>query len=230
MKSIPVLTALLAAIFPGGLSAATVLVGGSVNNGNFNDNSLSAAAGERTFANTLFWDKLDAGTYVQATTDALIGGLTDRNHFVRRSSTAAGYSIAAGNTGHTIATGDVYDVAYTWVDGSGWADADDQITIRLFTTSDDTLAGVVTYIATINSGVKGATSGPTSQFVDQNAFFTATAAEAGKTLFVAITSVGTSTNAFGRVDDFSLEVTAVPEPAAALLGGLGMLALVRRRR
>lgn len=33
-----------------------------------------------------------------------------------------------------------------------------------------------------------------------------------------------------RIDDFTLNGTVVPEPSAALLGGLGLLALLRRRR
>jgi len=34
----------------------------------------------------------------------------------------------------------------------------------------------------------------------------------------------------GRIDDISLTITAVPEPSAAFLGGLGVLCLLRRRR
>ncbi len=34
----------------------------------------------------------------------------------------------------------------------------------------------------------------------------------------------------GRFDDISISITAVPEPGAALFGGLGMLAFLRRRR
>lgn len=34
----------------------------------------------------------------------------------------------------------------------------------------------------------------------------------------------------GRIDDISVQINAVPEPRAALLGGLGILALLRRRR
>jgi len=34
----------------------------------------------------------------------------------------------------------------------------------------------------------------------------------------------------GGVGNSYITITAVPEPAAALLGGLGMLALLRRRR
>ena len=39
-----------------------------------------------------------------------------------------------------------------------------------------------------------------------------------------------ASTANGRFDDISLTVTAVPEPSTALLGALGMLALLRRRR
>ena len=214
----------------GTLSAATVLVGGSSNNGNFNDNSLSNASGTRSYDNTLFWTKLDSSTFVDATTDVLIGGLADRNLNVRRQSIV---SIAAGNTGYLIALGDIFDVSYDWVDGAGWLDGNDEISIRLFTTNDNTITGTVSYIATTNSGVKGVTSAASLQQVDQNGFYTAGSGDVGKNLFVAITSVssGTSTNAFARVDNFALEVTSVPEPASALfvLGSIFGVALRRRR-
>ena len=217
-------------LFSGTLSAATVLVGGATNNGNFNDNSLSAASGVRSYDNTAFWTKIDGGVFFDATTDVVIGGLSSRNLNVRRQSTAL--SIAAGDTGHTIALGDIFDVSYNWVDGSGWLDGNDEISIRLFTTNDNTIGGTISYIATTNSGVKGATSVPTLQSVDQNGFHTALAEEVGKNLFVAITSIssGTSTNAFARVDDFALEVTAVPEPASSMLLLGSLFGLTRRRR
>lgn len=215
-------------------SAQLTLVGPGVNNGDFNDNSLSAAPGIRSYADTLFWDKLDTGTYFDATTDVVIGGLTSRNLNVRQQTIL---SIAAGDTGYTIGAGDVFDLSYRWVDGSGWQDGADEISIRLFTTDTDLITGAVSYIATANSGVKGATSTPTSQFVIQNGFYTATALDAGKNLFVAITSLNPVTgnasdnNAFARVDDFVLQVTAIPEPstAALLIGAIAGRVLRRRR-
>lgn len=46
---------------------------------------------------------------------------------------------------------------------------------------------------------------------------------------VAISSASpVATGGTGRVDNFT--VSAIPEPSAALLGGLGLIALVRRRR
>jgi len=39
-----------------------------------------------------------------------------------------------------------------------------------------------------------------------------------------------ATHSSGAVYGWKIELTAVPEPSAALLGGLGMLALLRRRR
>jgi MYXO-CTERM domain-containing protein len=41
---------------------------------------------------------------------------------------------------------------------------------------------------------------------------------------------GSTANDRMRLENFSITGTAVPEPSAALLGGLGLLALFRRRR
>lgn len=46
----------------------------------------------------------------------------------------------------------------------------------------------------------------------------------------SINSVGLTTTNTGTRDFSNFSLTAVPEPSAALLGGLGMLALLRRRR
>jgi hypothetical protein len=43
-------------------------------------------------------------------------------------------------------------------------------------------------------------------------------------------SVGNNNGELARFDDFTLNGTVVPEPSAAFLGGLGLLALLRRRR
>ena len=43
-------------------------------------------------------------------------------------------------------------------------------------------------------------------------------------------NVGYTANFFESGDNYLLSFTAVPEPSAALLGGLGLLAILRRRR
>jgi hypothetical protein len=56
-------------------------------------------------------------------------------------------------------------------------------------------------------------------------------AAVGKTLMFRFESLGTTVPApfeFGRVDNVFLQV--IPEPGAALLGCLGLLVLLRRRR
>jgi MYXO-CTERM domain-containing protein len=53
----------------------------------------------------------------------------------------------------------------------------------------------------------------------------------GEILFLRfVNNSGNSTNKFSGLDDVTLTVSPIPEPSAALLGGLGLLALLRRRR
>lgn len=52
-------------------------------------------------------------------------------------------------------------------------------------------------------------------------------ATSGGNLGIRLTALGA---AGGWIDDVSVSVTPIPEPSAALLGGLGALALLRRRR
>lgn len=56
--------------------------------------------------------------------------------------------------------------------------------------------------------------------------------QAGETLTMTLT-VGPSTSGGGiyvGMDGFSLNGSVIPEPSSALLGGIGILALLRRRR
>lgn len=54
---------------------------------------------------------------------------------------------------------------------------------------------------------------------------------ANSTYTLALTVIGGASGFYASLDNFQLEgVTAVPEPSVALLGGLGVLALLRRRR
>ncbi|MCX6880646.1 MAG: proprotein convertase P-domain-containing protein, partial [Verrucomicrobia bacterium] len=56
--------------------------------------------------------------------------------------------------------------------------------------------------------------------------FTGQVADGNWTLFVADLSGGE----VATLDNWSLSLTVVPEPGVALLGGLGLLTLLRRRR
>lgn len=53
---------------------------------------------------------------------------------------------------------------------------------------------------------------------------------AGERLAIEINNGGATTVGGAYIDNLTLSVEAIPEPSAALLGGLGLLALLRRRR
>lgn len=58
--------------------------------------------------------------------------------------------------------------------------------------------------------------------------YTVTGSETALGDDIALRVYGSTDHAL--IDDVSIDVTAIPEPATALLGGLGLLALLRRRR
>jgi hypothetical protein len=70
------------------------------------------------------------------------------------------------------------------------------------------------------------TAGPTSS---DNAFFTGFVAPEGRTIVGLDIAVSGGTG-FARFDDLGFVVAPIPEPSVAMLGGIGLLALLRRRR
>jgi hypothetical protein len=126
-----------------------------------------------------------------------------------------------GNSGylmssHTIQAGDEFTiglVAKTW-------DAASQFTATLFFDDPTVPANV---IGTFTSAVNGTwTSYSNSTAID------ATPASVGGTLGIIIANTFSPHPGFLNFDNVSINV--VPEPSAALLGSLGALALLRRRR
>lgn len=131
------------------------------------------------------------------------------------------------NTGHNVAAGQTFDLSFQWRSAFQW-DSDDVLNWRLLTTSDDTVGGTVTEIA---SGTEiGTTSGYVS--VDLAGLGTVTSASYGRDLwleFYSSTATVEGTGAeFARVDEVNLSY--VPEPATISLLALGGLAAVIRRR
>jgi MYXO-CTERM domain-containing protein len=136
--------------------------------------------------------------------------------------TLGGASHPAVNTSHTIAAGDLLNLTFYHGRAEDW-DAADTIGVFLYST-----AGVI-WTTTVS---------PTKTSVVNNAanfdLFTANnipvpLANIGQTLFLRFESNATL-NEYAAVDDITLTVSPIPEPSAALLGGLGLLALLRRRR
>lgn len=132
------------------------------------------------------------------------------------------------NTGHTIASGDVFSGSFMWRSANNWI-ATDTLTLTLYYTDNNvwngTELGSVIYDT---GGYEFATTWETETFAD----FSFTDGEAvGKTLFIRFDpKFVTNPNAarYARFDNVYL--TVVPEPSASFLGLAGMLVLLRRRR
>lgn len=182
-----------------------VLVGGSILNGNFNQ---PGTAGAVTFDAESNWVNMGGSGAVNFLSDAAANNLDGTHH----SKLSEKWPTAPGlDTGHIIAEGDVFDLSYQWHDGWNWGAAQ-QYSVRLFVTDNNQIDGAQTTLVSVLSGtgING-----NYDLVDLNAIYTASAAEAGKKLFVALEIVGTSPtgNAYVQMDNLELIVTAATPPA-----------------
>lgn len=147
---------------------------------------------------------------------------------------AAGTSVsgAAISTTHTITTGTTFELSYS-LKGAFGAEATDAVNWSLFYTSDDTLSGTVTVLASGGNLLTGATGVIATSPYSSSGVMISPAADAlanGHTLFLSFTpGAGFTNDEFARLDSVSL-VANVPEPGAPALSLLAVAALVLRRR
>jgi hypothetical protein len=122
---------------------------------------------------------------------------------------------------YTIGAGDVFDISM-YAKGWGWQAAGGSLTITLFYGSDPSLNAIGSFsTGALTVGGSEAWTQYTSGSI------AATGGSIGQTLGIKVVSTG-ATNSYANFDE--IQVNVIPEPSAALLGGLGMLALLRRRR
>jgi hypothetical protein len=174
---------------------ASILIGGSVNNGDFNNPDLDA-----NFDQLASWDNIGTGA-------STINATKVNNTYDGSRHAVVGYQpnikIFGADTGHTIAEGDVFNISYVWKDGWLWTDTSDQVRVSLFVTADNTLTGARTDLVSDLSGLSS--QNDTYEEVDHDGIYTAVAADAGKTLFVAIDAT-IDDESYAHMDNFELSV------------------------
>ena len=201
-----------AAMFAGSSpSGILTLIGGSLRNGDFNADT--SATDSRSFADTPDWYNLGTSSQtIEATRTNLPTADGTRNAVL----TQNGTRVFGNDTGHTLATGELFRATYQWYDASGWTDASDKVGVTLFTTSDNTITGTRTAIQTLLS----ATSAADSTYQSETAGFAAIPASAnGKRLFVSFAGVDGDANTagFARFDNVVLERVAAGSPASRVI-------------
>jgi hypothetical protein len=226
-----------AALGCGCLHAATILIdyddgvagGGhdsAIRNGGFE--SGSDPDGDANFLGVDNWINMRGLENVQATINTQVATGS------RAAIMNGNQSLYALETGHTIQLGDQFSGSFDWRTALN-SEVDDVMRITLFFTADNTLPITATvgdatdfYSFTANN----ATALNTYETASWSSGIVGLGdAAIGKSLMFRFESLGTTVPApfeFGRVDNVFLQV--IPEPGAALLGGLGLLALLRRRR
>ncbi|MEN1680961.1 MAG: PEP-CTERM sorting domain-containing protein [Planctomycetota bacterium] len=203
----------------------TNIVGGTLLNGDFNDESLGTGPGgafEQTFAQTLSWENTGTGGQVARATR----NNNPRVDGTRNALVDDGLARIFGlDTGYSILDGDVFNLSYQWRDANNWNDALDEIAVTLFTTSDDTIGGAKSVLAESRSGLS--TVNAAFELFEASAVYTATPADAGKNLFVELNGFngGSAGDPEGvsRVDNFVLSVGEPalppgPQPPSPLTG------------
>ena len=201
-----------AAMFAGAPSTGSLtLIGGSLRNGDFNADT--SATDSRSFADTPDWYNVGTSPQtIEATRTNLPTADGTRNAVL----TQNGTRISANDTGHILATGELFRATYEWYDGSSWTDASDKIGVTLFTTSDDTITGARTAIQTLLSGISTANGA----YQNEIAEFAAIPAPAnGKRLFVSFEGVDGNSDGLGfaRLDNFVLERLGAGGPASRVI-------------
>ena len=202
--------AMFAGNLPGGGSGfvpVETLVGGATRNGDFNDPTTTG----NTFADTPEWFNLGSGQGTEATRP---GGDVDFDGTRNGVLSDNGGRKFALDTGHTLASGELFRTSFVWRDAGNWIDDEDLVAVTLYTTSDDTIDGARTALQTLQAPVSSQNATYESATLTFNAV---ASASAGKRLFVFIEGVdgsGTS-NGFARFDNFVLErgtfATSLPD-------------------
>ncbi len=226
LKTIPLAALSLAAL--AGISHAAVVFSGTVNSTGFTVNSttslsivnadISYNSGENAGVpgGPFFWNVLDDGAFTGA-------GKTGATVIAGSAANDLLWSITGGAA--TIGSISVY---------SGWADNGRmEQKFDLYYTTDVTVNGSSTW--TLLTSVGGAGSNGATQFGDatNNQLKVSIYNDASATLVAGATGLrfdfGDSQQNGGSGYK-EIDVQIIPEPSAALLGGIGMLALLRRRR
>jgi hypothetical protein len=180
------------------------------------------------------WTNLSPSTNFQAS--SAVAANPPNGEFTSPAGTATGSRYLrlvadGGNVGvlaqslGTMTAGETYTISADIFGGPGIV-ANYTATISLQNTVS--LLPTITYVTQTVSGIAN------GAFV-ANAFdsvsYTATLADNGQPLVLLLrgpADVGSGKSTRGGLDN--IQLTVIPEPSAALLGGLGMLALLRRRR
>lgn len=209
---------LIPALFIGltcaGFAQKTTVIGPSLRNGDFNDDT--DPTDQRDFAATPFWENVaGAQTFVAARTN-LPNLSGTRNAQISQATT----QLTAQSTGHILAEGDSFSVSYEWRDAFNWNDATDKVNIILFVTTDDLIASERTIIGSTASPLS--TLNNTYEPVTSEDFFIADNTYVGKTVFVGIDTLSGANSGFCRLDDFQLSV-GTPETDPILRHEIGDL-------
>lgn len=200
-------------------SHAAVIAGG---NGSFETNTFTNPGiyginnlWETTAGSVSGWTLSGTGRWFMKDDAARSGAPQDGNSYVNLSLGELGgygFSMSTAITGLTI--GNNYAVEFYASERDGIT-AGTSFSASVDTTVPATLTVTEASLPTVVSGL--------SNYVKQTLTFTATATS--HTFTLSNTGTGATGNGF-LVDN----VSVIPEPSAALIGGLGMLALLRRRR
>jgi len=144
-----------------------------------------------------------------------------------RTATSGNLITTFGSATPTITIGSIYDSSGNFISGAGVT----QVGFAMLSRND--YAATVQVTANFSGGGSSVASRLIGSSADggENTFFGFIAPD-GQTinsLSLVMTRSDTGGSAFMGLDDFGF-VTNIPEPSVALIGGFGILALLRRRR
>lgn len=195
--------------------AATVLIDGSSRNGGFESNTASTYAD----MNNWFNNPGPQTTSIRSTLS-------------RTGTYAAVVSLASNptiNTGHSITVGDAFDMGFYLRDND--SSGSPVVFWELFYFGNEGDGGFNEQTSTDRLVLfSGSATGTGSYVQTVNPTTTAIVADSeaiGSTLYLRFYRPA-GDGQFPVIDDVTLSV--IPEPSSALLGGLGLMALLRRRR